>query len=979
MSHILAGIDLTPHPSFWFVLPLFILSGAAIVYLYLAQRQLASENAVRWLTGIRTALLLLLLALFLQPTLKWMHSRTSNGELWLLVDQSPSMRSTDPQASPAERVRWAEALGYIPENARPAKPDVVLANFLAAAAEFNTLRPSSAQIGAPLNREQERSRVSELAARLTEWAKSIAKVRQQLAADPSGATPAAKTPLNTLDILISYINNGASGVKSAATLHDADAAVDWGTIQGNLAHVANDLSSLSAATDAAFARDHASDASVATATERLSGMSRADLAQAFITNKQKRPDAESSVADLIARYRVRIATFADSAQTTATIDPATFPDSLHAALTGGANTHSTNLVSGLQAISEQIAPGQPAAVLVISDGRHNAGGDPTETARLLASRGARVYGLLVGSHEVSPDAAVEQVDAPDWIFKGDALHAAAILRLDGLAGQTAHLELKRGGFVVDTQAVRVTRNQQTERVEFTDTPPPDERATEYTVDVAEMPGEVNTQNNHATFRVAVKKDKLYALLIDDVPRWEFRYLAAQLSRDQRLHTQTVLLSPGQIDRIGIGQPVKASPQNPRVEAQILPQTREEWQAFDLIILGDVGPDTLPNEAQQFIAAAVRDKGSTLISIAGHHHMPGEFANTPLADLLPVTMNPQWSEDAIARHMRTGFRPALAPEGNASVLGQLGLTADTNADLWSDIPIWYWHSPFTQAKPSASVIWSLSELPGSVTGGTPSTANIRNRALLSTMQVGLGRSMYLASDQSWRLRQVYGTNAHDRFWGQVLRWAVASDLPAGGKFVRFGSSQPTYQQGQPVVITARVLREDLTPYTGLSFYAHAVPTGGNGDTAIDAHFVESPDAPGYYRATLGGLSPGDVEISLQGPEVERLLNNDPSASQKTLQIRILPSLDLEQRNMNTDPGLLARVAQAGNGFSLDANYADILASHLHAIERTEEVPEQIGFFTAPDARGTRFAHWSFLGLFALLLTIEWAIRKRAGLV
>jgi hypothetical protein len=41
--------------------------------------------------------------------------------------------------------------------------------------------------------------------------------------------------------------------------------------------------------------------------------------------------------------------------------------------------------------------------------------------------------------------------------------------------------------------------------------------------------------------------------------------------------------------------------------------------------------------------------------------------------------------------------------------------------------------------------------------------------------------------------------------------------------------------------------------------------------------------------------------------------------------------------------------------------------------------QIGFFTDPSAPGTKWAHWGFLAVFATLLTLEWALRKRAGLV
>ena len=845
------------------------------------------------------------------------------------------------------------------------------------------LRPTGGSISAPATAQQESEHVADFIARLRNWSSQLQSVRGTIAADASASNATATDALNAIDHILASTKSGVAAAKNAPTLHDADAAVDWPTIQTNLTLAANDLTQLSAAADRDFLAAHADDSAVSTASARMTGLSRSDLANLFMTSIDKRPAvADKSMTDLIKNYRVRMATFADNAQTTAAIDSSAFPDALKSALAPSTDAHATNMAAGLQSISEQISPGQPAAILILTDGRHNLPGDPTEPARLLAARGVHVYGLLVGSHEVSPDAAVDQIDAPDWIFKGDTLHAAALIRLDGLAGQTAHVELRRDGVLLDTQAVAIRTNQETQRVDFTDKPPDSAAGYEYEVHVTEMRGEVNTQNNRATFRVAVKKDKLYALIIEDRPRWEFRYLAAYLSRDQRLKLQTMMINPATIAGVTPPRPVKASPTNPHLEAQILPETREEWQAFDLIILGDIPPDTLSNDQQQFIASAVRDKGATLITIAGQRHMPEQFANTPLAEILPVTLVPQSTPEIIARHTRFGFRPGLAPEGNASVLGQFGLSADTNANLWSDIPQWYWHSPFTQAKPSASVIWSIPPDPDAPPATNP-LADVRKNALLSTIPIGLGRSLYLASDQSWRLRQVYGTNVHDRFWGQVLRWAVGSDLPAGGKFVRFGASQPTYAQGQPVTITARVLREDLTPNTGLDFSAIARPYSKNGGTSssqnsVEGRFIESPETPGYYHATLGGLPAGDNEISLQGAEVERLLNTDPTVTQKSIIIKILPQLDLEQRNMNTDPTLLTRVAQAGGGFSLDANYADILASHIPAIEHTETTSEEIGFFTNPNATGTRLAHWTFLILFAMLLTAEWILRKRAGL-
>ncbi len=922
--------------------------------------------------------------------LKHSTLRNTAGTLWLVIDQSPSMQTPDPQALVGERLDWAESMGLIKEGRRFDRPDVLLAQVHRLAGEMAGMKPHLLA-----HSTDERAGVKDLITKLQEWDtefEGLINLIEQ-AQGHLDSLVYHGVPLKNTDALLAVLRDISNKVQlttselgGKSTLAEAQEALHYDRLQADFAQAEAALAPMALAEDDEFATAHAGDAEITSETGRAAALSRHEIAQTILSDPEL--PATKQILDLAKKYNLRIASFADEAQADGNagrVDAAAYPETLASAFApAGQNT---DLKKALEFVGQQISADEEASIVIVTDGRNNAAGsDPTEPAKILASRDVRIYGLLTGSHAVSPDAAVDHIDYPEWIFKGDKITIKPLIRLDGLQGKTANVELLRDGVPIQRQSMTAKNPSQSTPIEFIDTPPDADKAVEYKVRISEMPGEVNTQNNASTFRVAVKKDKLYALIIEDRPRWEYRYLYATLVRDQRLKVETIDLDPAVVAGVAPPDLVRASPNNPKTEAQLLPITLAEWQAFDIIVLGDVSSDVLNVQAQQNIAAAVRDKGATLITIAGERHMPADFTRSVLADILPVSTDPQFSPQVVQRHTSSGFRVDRAPTVGGSGLVVFDTDPLANARIWSNLPLMYWHSPLTAIKPAASALWTIND-PGPSVGNDPNPVATANKhALLSTMTVGLGRSLFLASDQTWRLRQVEGADMHERFWKQVLAWAVGSDLPAGGKFVRFGASQPNYSQDQPAVSTARELREDLTTYTGVSFsvVARAVnPTGAGAstqtsDAPVEARF-QPMESPGYYTASLGGLPAGDVELSLKGTEVERLLDpaTDPTVTQKTLLIKVDPTQNTERKNMNTDPIGLDQLAHLAGGYSLDAQYADILLNRLPDIEHSELITTQLGFFTDPKSLGTHIAHWSFLGLFALLLTIEWILRKPRG--
>ena len=184
-------------------------------------------------------------------------------------------------------------------------------------------------------------------------------------------------------------------------------------------------------------------------------------------------------------------------------------------------------------------------MVVISDGRVNVGAlsrkAPAKLSRHARTRG--VHPRLWASHELARDAAVDHVDAADWVYADDQVVVSPVVRLDGLEGRDVTVELRRDDQVVDTRTITAKSGQEKLRLRLTDKPPA-EGLYNYSVVIPPLPDEAVTDNNRQSVRIAVKKDRLNVLLVEDEPGWEYQFLRNYLARDHRVKLQVVLVEPG---------------------------------------------------------------------------------------------------------------------------------------------------------------------------------------------------------------------------------------------------------------------------------------------------------------------------------------------------------------------------------------------------------------------------------------------------
>ena len=600
---------------------------------------------------------------------------------------------------------------------------------------------------------------------------------------------------------------------------------------------------------------------------------------------------------------------------------------------GDATADRTLLASAIEQAIDR-SPGRAiAAIVLLTDGRTTEPPDRT-LVRRLQSEGIAVSAVALGAPVALGDAAIASVQAPRRAFPKDIVPVEAIVERRGPArarSLRAELVDLSTGTVLDSSdlpPVPAGDGAPREPVQLVARPSaPGDARWEVRLVAPDGARDLLPANDRRAIPVTLVDRPLRVLYVEGYPRWEYRYLKNMLQREQSTESAVMLLSAD-----------RDFAQEGNTPISRLPRTREEFDRFDLFVLGDLPSSFFSGEQLSELRRAVAERGAGLVWIGGERSTPRSWGGTALEELLPF-LGPFELE-------RLGGPVHLRPTPLAARLGVLRLADDPKAGFpeelaggadWAALE-WVQRIGPRSLKPTAEVL--AESVPGPEGEAVP---------IVVSMRYGAGSAVYVATDEIWRWRHGRGETYPERFWVQMLRSLARPALGSGREEVRLAAEPARASVGEAVRVEV-----ELPP---------GMPAGSVALEAVPEDASRPPEE--FDAAPLpGGGFAGQWVPGAEGRWTIR--PRDPALAARAGRGAAVESVrnDRELRDAESDRALLETLAAETGGRVVGASEADALVRSLPNRSVRIENPVRDPIWSSPAALAAVLA----------LLVSEWLLRR-----
>ena len=653
--------------------------------------------------------------------------------------------------------------------------------------------------------------------------------------------------------------------------------------------------------------------------------------------------------ELAGRFDVRVRSFANRV----------IPIEPPAAGSAPADGSLTDLTLALNSGMDEERP-QGQAMVLISDGIHNAGGGSDavlDASRLAKAMAVPVYCRTLGGEAEVRDIAVEVPCPQELAFAGQRVALTARIRRQGVVGARTAVVLRLDGAEIERKEIALTSPEfVTVRFDVT------QRSSglyQYEVHAEPLPGEATPANNTANGLLRVVDVPIRVLFIEGKPYWDGKFLVRALASDPlvdldgviRMGSNRFMRQTISIDRARLtSQPTVPAASGPAADAPA-PRMRD-WAVLNDAGAVLAGPDALKNyqivvvgrDAEPFLTEAgleslrewIAREGGALICSRG---CPVAEVDQRLAKMLPVEWLPT---------RETRFRMQLTDQGRD--LRWLSDRDDTeNAAGLPDLPTLATAAQVARTRPMASVLATAS-----------AGAEGSNPPAISYQPYGLGRVVVIEGAGMWRWaflppqhqdeESVYGT-----LWHSLLRWLACGEGLLPGQRVAVRAEKLNFTTAEVAAATVRV-RDAAARVPTVELLAEN-PAQKRSFTP-----VAIKGEPDSCRVVFGRLSPGVYRVRA----CEAAEGGAMSETVFVVSDPMDEPLDLKAR-----PDLMARVAELSGGAVLREASPDEIVARLQEYQSKARMVNV--------RRTTAWDRWWVLLAVFVLWGTSWGVRRSGGLI
>lgn len=621
-----------------------------------------------------------------------------------------------------------------------------------------------------------------------------------------------------------------------------------------------------------------------------------------------------------------------------------FGDHLQSTDTGRlrADERASNLAGALHDIESRFRGDRMAGIVVLSDGGFT-GAEPQGSVR---DRGTPVYPIGLGAPGSWRDREVLGITAGEAHLEDSTvdLSVAAVSR--GFGRDPFDLRVLANGRPVETRRVTPEADGAPVREVFTVSPDA-QTPTVYTAEIPADPAEAAAENNSRAVLVPPAGRRRRILLVEGAPGFDHSFLLRALSLDRGLDVDMVVRKGQNVSGQGTYLIQADGSRAPALRSGF-PETAEELDTYDAIVLGNTSADEFSRRQLDMAAQFVSQRGGGLLMFGGLSFAHRGFASTPIAEALPLQLDDRASGIALtslgnASERLESNKVVPTVEGLTHPVMRLGHSVEETRKKWAALPALSAAAPLGAPRPGATVL-AVTSAPGGAL-----------LPVIAVQRYGHGRSMLFTGEASWRWKMMMPSTdrTYDTFWRQVARWLAASS-PDPVMVSAPGDLEP----GDELPIDVTVKDGAFNPVSNAAVHASVTGPGGQ---HWDLRGTLAEPADGRYRAALRADRPGLYHVMV---DAER----GSTALGRADHWLLVGGADRELADPRLHEDGLRRLAAASGGQYLTAGSLGDLPKLLASREPVSEVREQRDLWDSP---------WVIVTI-VLLLSAEWVLRRRWGL-